>query len=54
MKASTKQDSKETAPKSRPAPHEKRRTPRLPAVRTNVRAGFNSDPCEGGEITKRP
>jgi hypothetical protein len=53
MKASTKQNQQETSPKSRPARDQKRRIPRLPAVRTDVRAGFSSDPCEGGE-TKRP
>jgi hypothetical protein len=53
MKAITKQDRKEVDPKTPPAPSEKRRIPRLPSIRTNVRAGFNSDPCEGGEI-KRP
>lgn len=53
MKTITKQDRKEIDPKPRPAPSEKRRIPRLPSIRTNVRAGFHSDPCEGGEI-KRP
>ncbi|HEU4538608.1 MAG TPA: hypothetical protein VFS00_31020 [Polyangiaceae bacterium] len=53
MKASTKQDRKAVDPKKRPATAEKRRVPRLPAIQTHVRAGFNSDPCEGGEV-KRP
>lgn len=39
-----------TDPTPHPAVAEKRRAPRLPTIRTNVRAGFNSDPCEGGEI----
>jgi hypothetical protein len=39
-----------TDPTPRPAVAEKRSAPRLPTIRTNIRAGFNDDPCEGGEI----
>lgn len=50
MKTSPKNDRKETDPKARPVPVEKARIPRLPAIRTNIRAGLTGDPCEGGEI----